>query len=187
MKVALIILGVIVGILLLLVVWGIGVYNSLVKKKMRVEEGYATMDVYLKKRFDLIPNLVATVKGYAKHEAETLEKVIMARNSASVMMPEARFQDENSISGALKSIFVLSESYPELKANANFMQLTSELKHVEDDIAAARKYYNAVVKEYNTAIMTVPTNLIASMFKFKKQQMFEVDSQEERKNVTVAF
>lgn len=179
---------IIVGIVAaLLVLWGIMSYNFLVKKKMKVEESFSTMDVYLKKRFDLIPNLVSTVKGYAKHETETLENVIAARNSGMTRTTLEKIQDENNISGALRQIFALSESYPDLKSNVNFMNLMEQLKSVEGDIANSRKYYNAVVKEYNTSIMTVPTNIIAGIFHFDKQEMFAVDVADERKNVSVNF
>jgi LemA protein len=146
------------------------------------------MDVYLKKRFDLIPNLVETVKGYASHEKDTLERVIAARNSiASAANTSEKIEGETALSGALRQIFALSESYPDLKANQNFMDLSSQLKAVEEDIANARKYYNAVVKRYNNNVMMFPSNLIAGMFHFEKAPMFELDDASERKNVKVSF
>ena len=181
------IIGIVAVVIVLLVLWVIFGYNSLVIGKLRVEESFSTMDVYLKKRFDLIPNLVATVKGYAKHEAETLEKVIAARNAGKVMTNAEKIEDENNISGALRQIFALTENYPELKANSNFMNLMEQLQSIEEDIANSRKYYNAVVKEYNTKIMTIPTNIIAGIFHFTKEQMFIVDDANERKNVNVEF
>ena len=184
MKIGIIIVAVVI---LLVVLWVVFSYNSLVKKKLKVEESFSTMDVYLKKRFDLIPNLVATVKGYAKHETETLEKVIAERNSGVKKTTAENIQDENSISGALRQIFALTESYPDLKANTNFMNLMEQLKRIEEEIANSRKYYNAIVKEFNVAVMTVPTNIVASIFHFEKQQMFVVDSNDERKNVEVNF
>ena len=179
--------GIVVVIVVLILVWGLGAYNSLIRLRLKCDESFSTMDVYLKKRFDLIPNLVATVKGYAKHEAETLEKVIAARNSGASTTPEQAIEDDNKISGALRQIFALSESYPDLKANTNFMQLMEQLKAVEEDIANSRKYYNAVVKEYNIAIMVVPKNIIANIFHFEKRNMFQVEAEEERKNVKVEF
>lgn len=179
----LIIILAVVAVLVLIVA---GAYNKLIRLRNKCEEGFATMDVYLKKRFDLIPNLVETVKGYAKHEAETLEKVVEARNSGATMSTEQRLENENVISGALRQIFALAESYPDLKANTNFMDLQKQLQKIEEDIANARKFYNAVVREYNDAIMTVPTNIIAGLFRFEKKPMFEANSAE-RENVQVKF
>ena len=152
-----------------------------------VNEAFSTMDVYLKKRFDLIPNLVSTVKGYAKHEAETLEKVIAARNAGGRTSIDEQVEDEAQISGALRQIFALSESYPELKANTNFQELQGQLSKIEEDIANARKYYNAVVKNFNTKCETIPSNIIAAICHFKKMPMFTVDDATERKNVKVEF
>ena len=179
---------IIIGVVVLLVLWLIASYNKLVRGKNKVEEAFSTMDVYLKKRFDLIPNLVETVKGYAKHESETLEKVIAARNAAgSSQNMEERVKNEAALSGALKNIFALAESYPDLKANTNFMDLQGQLKQVEEDIANARKFYNAVVRNYNNDVMTIPTNIIASLFHFEKQPMYEVADAAERENVKVSF
>ena len=176
------------GVVVLILFWFIGVYNTFVKLKNSIEEAFSTMDVYLKKRYDLIPNLVNTVKGYAKHESETFEKVIQARNSAmNAGNVEERLENENAISGALKSIFALAESYPELKANTNFLDLQNQLQRTEDEIANSRKYYNAVVKEYNTKRETIPSSIVASMFHFEKRPLFEVSEAAERENVTVEF
>lgn len=176
------------GVVVLVLFWFIGVYNTFVKLKNSIEEAFSTMDVYLKKRYDLIPNLVNTVKGYAKHESETFEKVIKARNSAmNAGNVEERLENENVISGALKSIFALAESYPELKANTNFLDLQNQLQRTEDEIANSRKYYNAVVKEYNTKRETIPSSIVASMFHFEKRPLFEVSEAAERENVTVEF
>ncbi|MDX8416498.1 MAG: LemA family protein [Absicoccus sp.] len=172
-------------IVVLIVLIAISAYNKLIRMRNKVDESYATMDVYLKKRFDLIPNLVATVKGYAKHEADTLEKVIAQRGSAHGT--HEILDSERAIGGAIRNLFAVAESYPDLKANQNFMDLQGQLKKVEEDIANARKYYNAVVREYNDAIMTIPTNIIASLFHFEKRQMFEVDNENERQNVKVEF
>lgn len=160
-------------------------YNGLVTKRNKCDEAFSTMDVYLKKRFDLIPNLVETVKGYAKHEAQTLEAIIAKRNSGSMTMDQ-RMENEQQISGAVRSIFALAENYPDLKANQNFTNLQDQLKKVEDDIANARKFYNAVVREYNNACQTVPSNIVASIFNFTKKPMYEA-AEAERENVRVSF
>ena len=153
-----------------------------------VEEGFSTMDVYMKKRYDLIPNLVETVKGYVKHENDTLEKVMAARygamNSATV---EQRLDNENVLQGALKSLFAVAENYPNLKADQNFQDLQNTLKTLEEEIANSRKYYNGTVKVYNTKREMFPSNIVAKWFKFDKKPLFEVDSAEERKTVKVSF
>lgn len=179
---------VVIAIVALLVIWFISSYNGFVKRKNGVEEAFSTMDVYLKKRFDLIPNLVETVKGYAKHESETLEKVIAARNQVAVGGSTAdRMKAENALTGTLKSLFAVAESYPDLKANANFSALQHQLTSIEGEIASSRKYYNACVKEFNTKTQTFPSVLVANMFHFTRFEMYEVDSSEERKNVKVQF
>ena len=176
------------GILILLVLIFVVMYNGFIRLKNNCDEAFATMDVYLKKRYDLIPNLVETVKGYAAHESQTLEQVIAARNMAqNAATPEAKIAGENAMQGTLKSLFAIAESYPELKANENFQDLSDQLKAVEEDIANARKYYNAVVKQFNTKCEIFPSNLIASMFRFEKKPMFEVSAAEERENVKVSF
>ncbi|MBP8855744.1 MAG: LemA family protein [Oscillospiraceae bacterium] len=175
-------------VVVLVVLWAISVYNKLVRRRNDCEEGFSTMDVYLKKRFDLVPNLVETVKGYAKHESETLEKVIAARNAtADAASLEARAESENVLSGALRQLFALSEAYPDLKANTNFMDLQGQLKRIEEDIANARKFYNAVVKEYNNLCMMIPSSIIASLAHFSAKSMFAVDDAAERQNVKVEF
>ena len=143
------------------------------------------MDVDLKKRFDLIPNLVETVKGYAKHEADTLSSVIAQRNMAKTSKDV--MDSENKITNAIQGIFAVAEQYPDSKANTNFMDLQNQLKKVEEDIANSRKYYNALVREYNDVIMSVPTNIVASLFHFEKKTMFEVANASERENVQVKF
>ena len=176
---------VLVGIIIALYIWS--VYNSLIRMKNNVEEGYSTMDVYMKKRYDLIPNLVETVKGYAKHEKEALTSIIEARNLAMTATdPRAKADAENMITQSLKTIFALTENYPQLQANTNFMDLQNQLKVLENDIANARKYYNAVVKEYNNGILVFPRNIVAKKFNFKKEEMFEI-SPEHRENVKVEF
>lgn len=169
----------------LIVAFGVSSYNKLIRMRNKCDEGFATMDVYLKKRFDLIPNLVETVKGYAKHEADTLSAVIAQRNAAKTTSEVMK--SEGQITNAVRGVFAVAESYPDLKANTNFMDLQNQLKSIEEDIANARKFYNAVVREYNDAIMVVPTNIIASMFHFEKRTMFEITNEQERENVQVKF
>lgn len=180
------IIAVIVAVVIVVLAF-ISCYNKLVSLRTNCEEGFSTMDVYLKKRFDLIPNLVATVKGYAKHEAETLENVVKARASNAAITDEEKIEQEAEISKNVKNIMALSESYPELKANTNFLDLQSQLKTIEEDISNSRKYYNGCVKIYNVKVQSFPSNIVASIFKFEKKKMFEVDSAEERQNVKVSF
>ena len=152
-------LGVIAVLVIILVVWGISTYNKLIKMKNDVEESFSTMDVCMKKRYDLVPNLVATVKGYAKHEESTLEKVIAARNMAvNATSMEEKSKADNMLTGTLKSIFALSESYPELKANTNFMDLQNQLKNLETEISNSRRFYNACVKNFNNKIEVFPSS-----------------------------
>ena len=182
------IVGIVIAVIVVLIlIWLASTYNGLIRKRNTCEEAFSTMDVYLKKRFDLIPNLVSTVKGYAKHESETLEKVIAARNSGATQTVEERMADENQITGALRQIFALSENYPDLKANQNFLDLQGQLKSIEADIANARKYYNGAVKEFNNACEQVPSNIVANMFHFERKPMFEVKEEAERENVKVEF
>lgn len=179
---------IILGIVVVIVIAFISIYNTLVKNKNMVEEGFSTMDVYLKKRYDLIPNLVETVKGYASHEKETLEKVISARNSAvSANTPEAKIEAEGQLGQVLGRLFALSENYPDLKANTNFMDLQRQLQTLETEIAQSRKYYNAVTREYNVKTETFPSVIVANMFGFKKMPLFEVEQEQERQNVKVQF
>jgi len=170
------------------VLWGVGAYNAFVKMRNAVEEAFSTMDVYMKKRYDLIPNLVETVKGYAAHESGTFEKVVQARNIAQqATTVEEKLAAENALTGTLRSLFALAESYPDLKANQNFLDLQAQLQKVEEDIANSRKYYNAVVKEYNTKTEQFPSNFIANMFNFTRKPMFEMENEAERQNVKVEF
>ena len=182
-------IGIVMGaIVVILILFVIGSYNKLVKAKMNVEEAFATMDVYLKKRFDLIPNLVETVKGYAKHEKETLEQVVALRNqNYDNMSDDEKVANSVAISQAIPKIMAIAEAYPDLKANTNFLELSSQLQAVENDIANSRKYYNGTVKRYNLAVQTVPSNIIASLFHFEPKTMYEVESSEERQNVKVEF
>ena len=170
---ALIIILVIVA---LVVIYFISTYNSFVKLRNQAEEANAGIDVHLKQRYDLIPNLVETVKGYAKHESGTLEAVIKARNSAmSATTMEERDNANNVLSGTLKSLFALSESYPELKANSNFLDLQQKLSEIEKGLLNARKYYNAIAKQMNSKVEMFPSNLVASMTGFKKLSYAEVE------------
>lgn len=179
MTAVLIVIGVIVILLLVLM----GMYNGLVKGRNNVEEAFSTMDVFLKKRHDMIPNLVATVKAYAKHEAETLEKVVMARKENGTLAD--KITAEKEISANLRNIMVRLEAYPELKANQNFMNLQNQLTQIEGEIERSRRYYNGTAREQNNRVQSVPTCFIANMCGFKKVPYFQVDSDEERKNVDV--
>lgn len=188
-EIGLIVAAVIIFVFLLIfvIIW-IKCYNTLLRLKNQVEEAWSTIDVQLKKRYDLIPNLVETVKGYAKHESGTLEAVIQARNSAiSATTKSAKIDAENALSGTLKSLFKLQEAYPNLKANQNFMDLQKQLRDIEDEISAARRYYNAVVREFNTRLEVFPSNFFARRMRLEKQKYFELDSEEERKNIKVQF
>ena len=187
------IIGLIVAIVLVIAVigWWISTRNAFVRLKNKVEEAWATIDVYLKKRFDLIPNLVETVKGYAKHESETLEKVVAARNvSMAAKGTEEKMKAANELSGSLRTLFTaVAESYPDLKANSNFLDLQNQLKNIENDLEGARRYYNGVVKSFNTKLEIFPANIVGSKMgeEYKKRPYFELDSEEERKNVKVSF
>ena len=179
---------IVIAIIVILALVVMGSYNGLVKTKNQAEEAFSTMDVYMKKRYDLIPNLVETVKGYASHESQTLEKVTAARNAAMTASSiDEKLKNENALTGTLKSLFAVAESYPDLKANTNFMDLQRQLQTIEEDIANSRKYYNASVKNLNNKIEMFPSSVIAGMFHFEKKPYFEVSSQEERENVKVQF
>lgn len=179
---------IILAVVVVLAVWVMGVYNGLITIRNKVEEAFSTMDVYLVKRYDLIPNLVETVKGYAKHEKETLDAVIKARNAAqSSGTIDEKIANENVLAGTLGRLFALTEAYPDLKANANFMDLQGQLKSLEEDVANARKYYNGAVRQYNTQIQVFPTNILAGLFKFTKEPLFEVEEASQRKAVKVQF
>lgn len=171
-----------------IVLWAISAYNGLANGRNQVKNGWAQIDVQLKRRFDLIPNLVETVKGYAKHEQETLEKVIQARNAAmGASSVEELAAKEGELRQTLRSLFALSENYPDLKANQNFLKLQDELSGTENKISFARQFYNDVVYRYNTRIQTFPTNIIAGMFHFTQEPLFEVDDPAEREAPQVKF
>lgn len=179
---------IIAAILIFLIVMFILCYNKLTKERITVDEAFSTMDVYLKKRFDLIPNLVETVKGYAKHEAETLSSIIGKRSHGYAgMTQEEKISTGASISQMMPKILALAEAYPDLKANANFQNLSMQLERMEEDIANSRKYYNGAVKRYNTSVQTIPCNIIAGIFHFETKPMYEIDSTEQRENVKVNF
>ncbi len=167
------------GLIVVLVLWIVFIYNSLIVLRNRVKEAWSDIDVQLKRRYDLIPNLMETVKGYAGHERETFEKVVQARNMAmSAQGVKEKGEAENMLSQTLKSIFALSESYPELKASQNFLELQQELSDTENKIQAARRFYNGNVLELNTKIETVPSNVVANMFNFKQSEFFQIGEEE---------
>ena len=175
------------SVILLIAILFIYYYNKFIKLKNQADESWSGIDVQLKKRYDLIPNLVETVKGYASHEKETLEKVIQARNMAvGAKSVEEKAKAENFLSSTLKSLFAVSESYPDLKANENFMNLQNTLAEIEDAIQMARRYYNAVVRDYNIACEAFPSVIIANIFHFKKREFFEIE-EAEKENVKVKF
>ncbi len=175
---------IVVALLVLLV---IGLYNALIRLKNQVKNAFAQIDVQLKRRNDLIPNLMETVKGYMKHEKEVLENITKARSAImSADTVEGKAKASNMLSGTLKSLFAVAENYPTLKANENFMQLQEELSGTESKIAYARQFYNDIVMRFNTKIEIFPNNIFAGMLNFKKEQSFEA-TEEERKNVKVKF
>src|SRR3989339_337788 len=167
---------IVLAIILVIIFWIVFAYNSFIRFINRAKEAWADIDVQLKRRYDLIPNLVNTVKGYAKHESSAFENVTKARSMAmgagSVV---EKGQAENMLTGALKSVFAIAEAYPELKANQNFLELQKELSDTENKIQAARRFYNTNVRDLNTSVESVPSNIIASMFSFKKRDFFELE------------
>jgi LemA protein len=168
-------LWVVLGVIVVIVIWLVTLYNGLVAMRQRVNQSFADIDVQLKQRHDLIPNLVETVKGYAAHERGTLEAVVQARNAA-IAAPgvEQKVQAENMLTGALRQLFALSENYPNLKASANFQQLQSDLSDIENKLAAARRFFNNAVQEYNTGIQQMPAALFAASFGFHPQTFFDL-------------
>jgi LemA protein len=178
------------GFVAVVIAWLIATYNGLVKMRNRVKEAWSDIDVQLKRRYDLIPNLINTVKGYASHEKEVFQKVTEARSQAMQAEKSGNAAEsaeaENMLSGALKSLFAVAEAYPDLKANQNFLELQRELSDTEDKIQASRRFYNGNVRDYNTKQEVFPTNLIASMFGFKLAEFFEIDDAE-KENPKVDF
>lgn len=181
-------IGIIVLVIaVVLVLVGVGMYNGLITLKNRVDEAWSDIDVQLKRRHDLIPNLVNTVKGYATHEKELFEKVTEARTAAmGAQTPGQKEEAENMLSGTLKSLFAVAENYPDLKANQNFLELQRELTDTEDKIQASRRFYNGNVRDFNTKIETVPTNILAGMLNFTKREFFAAE-ESEKENVNVQF
>ncbi len=184
-------LYIIIGIVVLSVLWVITAYNRLIKYKNRAQEAWSDIDVQLRRRYDLIPNLINTVQGYVTHERETLESVTQARADAisaeETGDPIKTAEAENALTGALKSVFAVAENYPDLKANENFKELQRELSDTENKIQAARRFYNGNVRSLNTAMESFPTNVIAGMFNFEKRDYFELEEEEAREPVNVSF
>lgn len=179
---------IVIVVILIILNYVIKKYNDLVKGRNKVEEAFSTMDVYLKKRFDLIPNLVSTVKGYTNYESTTLEKIVKERaQSYNTMNIDDKVKLNNELSSAIGKILAVAEQYPDLKANQNFLDLSSQLSSIEDEIANSRKYYNATVRAYNNKVQMFPGNIVAKIFKFNKCTMFEVSNENERENVKVEF
>ena len=179
---------IVIGILLIIFVYILILYNTFVRLNNKVDEAFSTMDVYLKKRYDLIPNLVETVKGYAKHESETLATVIDARNHAvNAKSVDEKIAAEKELAQSMFNLNAVAEQYPDLKANTNFMSLQNDLNQMEGEIANSRKYYNALVRDFNIKCEKVPSNIIASLFHFERAPLFEVDNETERQNVNVSF
>lgn len=181
-------LWILLGIIVVLVIWVIAMYNGLVTLRQRVRNGWSQIDVQLQRRFDLVPNLVECVKGYMGHESDVLAKVTELRTSwtnASTVSEKAEL--DNQLSGALKTIMAVSESYPDLKASQNFSELQEELRNTENKIAYSRQFYNDTVTRYNTKLELFPSNIIASMFHFTSEVLFNVENDEAKKNVKVDF
>ena len=179
---------IIVIIIIICLIYFLAIYNEFIKLKSKIDESFATMDVYLKKRWDLIPNLVETVKGYMTHEESVLTKVTELRSSwgnASSISEKAKL--ENELTSTLSAISIVAENYPDLKANANFMSLQEELSNTESKIAYSRESYNNVTTAYNTKLEIFPNNIIAGMFNFKSEELFKVDNEEAKQNVKVSF
>ena len=177
----------IIGVCIIILLYIFITFNSLIKMRNLVREAFSTIDIYLKKRWDLVPNLVEVVKGYAKHERETLEKVISARaTSYNAMSNQQKMNSDKQLSNDISRILAISESYPDLKANTHFIQLSKELSQIETDIANSRKYYNGTVRNFNDKVQMFPSNIIAFLFRFKSENMFAITS-EEKENVKVEF
>jgi len=182
------ILWVIIVVVAVIAFWLVGVYNSLIKLRNQTDEAWSDIDVQLKRRYDLIPNLIETVKGYAKHERELFEKVTQARAAAiNAKGAEEQGKAENMLEGTLKSLFAVAENYPDLKANQNFLKLQDELTDTENKIQAARRFYNGNVRDFNTKIQVFPNNMIAGMMGFNKYEFFELEQEEAKEPVKVQF
>jgi LemA protein len=183
-------LWIVLGVIVLLIFWIISLYNGMVGNKIKIDNAWSDISVFLKKRFDLIPNLVNTVKGYAAHESQTLEKVVQARNAA-VAVPSgdvgAMAAANQQLGGALRGLLAIAESYPDLKANAQFLELQNALQGIEGDLSNSRRYYNATVRDFNTSIQQFPGNIVANIGSFKPREFFELEDKAEAKNVEVKF
>ena len=181
--------NVLIAVVVILILWVVTIYNRLISLRFRAKEAMSDIDVQLKRRFDLIPNLVETVKGYATHEKGVLENVTKARASVASNSgsPLEREKAENMLSGTLKTLFAVAENYPDLKANANFIELQKELSDTENKVQASRRFYNSTVMDLNTAIGTFPTNVMANTFGFKEEKFFETTSDAEKQPVQVKF
>ncbi len=181
-------LYIVLFVILVFVLWFAGTFNSLVKKKNRGKEAWADIDVQLKRRYNLIPNLVQTVKGYATHERELFQKVTEARAKAmGAQEMKEKAQAENMLTNTLKSLFAVAENYPDLKASQNFLELQKELRDTEDKIQAARRFYNSNVRDLNIKIESVPSNVVAKIFNFKKMELFEIEEAAARETPKVKF
>lgn len=179
---------IILGIIVVLIIAIIGMYNGLVQSKVKVDNAWSQIDVQLQRRFDLIPNFVETVKGYMNHEKETFEKIAELRTSwANTQSVAEKANLDNQLSTALKTIMAVSENYPELKANQNFSDLSEELRNTENKISFSRQFYNDTVTMYNTKLQVFPSNIIANMFNFTSRELFKTENEEARKNVKVDF
>ena len=181
-------LWIIIGVLAVIIFWLIAVYNGLIRFRNRTDEAWSDIDVQLKRRYDLIPNLVNAVKGYAQHERELFENVTKARTAAmGAQAPGEKAEAENMLSGALKSLFAVAENYPDLKANENFLELQRELSDTENKIQAARRFYNGNVRDFNTKIQVFPNNMIAGFLNFKEYDFFELEEEAAKEPVKVEF
>jgi len=181
-------LWILIAVLAVIAIWLVATYNGLITLKNQTDEAWSDIDVQLKRRYDLIPNLIATVKGYASHESGTFEKVTVARTAAmAATSPHDKAVAENALSSTLKSIFALSEAYPDLKANTNFMKLQDELSDTENKVQASRRFYNGNVRDFNTKLQVFPTNMIAGMLGFIKREFFEIGNDAERNVPEVKF
>jgi len=179
---------IVLAVVILIILWIIGVYNGLIKLKNRTDEAWSDIDVQLKRRYDLIPNLVETVKGYAAHEKNLFEKVTQARSQAmQAQTPEEKGRAENVLTDTIKSLFAVAENYPQLRASENFAKLQDELSDTENKIQASRRFYNGNVRDFNTKIQIFPNNLIANILKFAAREFFEIENETEKENVKVSF
>lgn len=184
----LIVVGVVAFLGIVFAIWWIATYNKLIRRENDVDEAYSTMDVYMKKRYDLIPNLVETVKGYTKHEHDTLEGVMKARYSSMMAKtPEEKAHSENLLAGTLKSLFKVTENYPDLRADKHYIQLMNSLRDIETEIASSRKYYNGTVKVFNNTREIFPSSLVARKHHFEAKVLFEISDPIERENPRVKF